>query len=155
MFNRRGLIFRKGLLDYFSCRVNWIFFFSFYFKPEFILLWYDMKTFNIALLGSPQKYIWQQLSQIWIETRQSSVRSYLVPSAERDPLQQMRHGSHVFFHSRMGEKKIKKKKKTWPKHTETQERRRSVNSCLTSEGRPGVHLSWAERPRTWKETDQA
>lgn len=35
-----------GLIEYF---------FSLYFKPEFILIWYDMNTFNIALLGSPQK----------------------------------------------------------------------------------------------------
>lgn len=121
-----------------------------------------MNTFNIAFLGSPQKYIWQQLSQIWIGTRQSSVRNFLVPSAERDPLQQMKHGSHVFFHSRMGEKK--RNIKTWPKHTKTQGcpqkkenkyrkgsgtpvKERSVNSCLTNEGRPGVHL----RPRMWKE----
>lgn len=125
-----------------------------------------MKTFNIALLGSPQKYIWQQLSQIRIGTRQSSVRNVLVPSAERDLLQQVKHGSHVFFHSRMGEMKKEKrnmtqtywntglsakKKNRYRKGSGFPVKERSINSCLTNEGRPGVHLSWAERPRMWKE----
>lgn len=124
-----------------------------------------MNTFNIALLGSPQKYIWQQLSQIWIGTRQSSVRNFLVPSAERDLWQQMKHGSHVFFHSRMGERKkkhdpnilkhraVRKKEKRnrYRKGSGFPVKERSINSCLTNEGRPGVHLSWAERPRMWKE----